>query len=67
MTKEEFLKEQGYDVRQMLCFFSNYKNYRKLLSIDYTVAEIIVDIPSEGEIQNFINKAYNIINKKNRA
>ena len=67
MNKEEFLKEQGYDIRQMLCFFSNYKNYKKLLNIDYTVADIIVDIPTEKEIQNFINKVYDIINKKNRV
>ena len=63
MNKEEFLKEQGYDIRQMLCFFSNYRNYKKLLNIDYTVAEVIVEEPSEEEIKKFIDRVYEIVRR----
>ena len=66
MSKEDLLKEKGYDIRTMLTYFANYKNYKKMLSIDYTIADVIVERPSEEEIQNFINKAYDILNRKDR-
>ena len=66
MNKEEFLKERGYDVRQMLCFFSNYLNYKRMREIDYTIAEVIVEKPSEEEIKNIIDKSYEIV-KRDRS
>jgi len=64
MDKEKYLKERGYDCRQILTFFyNNPENQKKLITNHPEFSDIVFEPVKESDVSKFIDRIYNIVKR----
>jgi len=64
MDKEKYLKERGYDCRQILTFFyNNPENQKKLITNHPEFSDIVFEPVEESDVSKFIDRIYNIVKR----